>query len=34
MNKDGRYIGAIMPVHIRGNMCDMDRFLSIVKKYP
>ncbi len=32
--KDGRYIGAIMPVHILGNMCDMDRFLSIVKKYP
>ena len=32
--KDGRFIGAIMPVHILGNMCDMDRFLSIVKKYP
>ncbi len=32
--KDGRYIGAIMPVHILGNMCDMDRFLSIIKKYP
>jgi len=32
--KDGRYIGAIMPVHILGNMCDMDRFLSIVEKYP
>ena len=32
--KDGRYIGAIMPVHILGNMCDMDRFLSIVRKYP
>ncbi len=32
--KDGRRIGAIMPVHILGNMCDMDRFLSIVKKYP
>jgi aminotransferase in exopolysaccharide biosynthesis len=32
--KDGRYIGAIMPVHILGNMCDMDRFHSIVKKYP
>lgn len=32
--KDGRYIGAIMPVHILGNMCDMERFLSIVKKYP
>lgn len=31
---DGRRISAIMPVHILGNMCDMDRFLSIVKKYP
>ncbi|MBK6937108.1 MAG: LegC family aminotransferase [Chitinophagaceae bacterium] len=33
-SKDGRRIGAIMPVHILGNMCDMDRFLSVVKKYP
>jgi perosamine synthetase len=32
--EDGRRISAIMPVHILGNMCDMDRFLSIVKKYP
>jgi perosamine synthetase len=32
--QDGRRIGAIMPVHILGNMCDMDRFLAIVKKYP
>ena len=32
--QDGRRIGAIMPVHILGNICDMDRFLSIVKKYP
>jgi perosamine synthetase len=32
--KDGRRIGAIMPVHILGNICDMDRFLSIVGKYP
>ncbi|MET0636028.1 MAG: LegC family aminotransferase [Chitinophagaceae bacterium] len=32
--KDGRRIGAIMPVHILGNLCDLDRFLSIVKKYP
>ncbi len=32
--KDGRRIGAIMPVHILGNMCDMDRFLSILNKYP
>lgn len=32
--KDGRRIGAIMPVHILGNICDMDRFLSIVSNYP
>jgi len=32
--KNGRRIAAIMPVHILGNMCDMDRFLAIVKKYP
>jgi len=32
--KNGRRIGAIMPVHILGNMCDMDRFQSIVEKYP
>ncbi|HUR65297.1 MAG TPA: LegC family aminotransferase [Chitinophagaceae bacterium] len=33
-SKNGRRISAIMPVHILGNMCDMDRFSSIVKKYP
>lgn len=32
--KDGRRIAAIMPVHILGNMCDMDRFNSIIKNYP
>jgi aminotransferase in exopolysaccharide biosynthesis len=32
--QDGRRISAIMPVHILGNMCDMNRFLSIVEKYP
>lgn len=32
--KNCRKISAIMPVHILGNMCDMDRFLAIVKKYP
>jgi dTDP-4-amino-4,6-dideoxygalactose transaminase len=32
--QDGRRIGAIMPVHILGNIGDMDRFLSIIKKYP
>lgn len=32
--KDGRRIGAIMPVHILGNMGDMDRFTKIVSQYP
>jgi perosamine synthetase len=32
--EDGRRIAAIMPVHILGNMCDMDRFASIISKYP
>src|SRR5258705_1143603 len=32
--QDGRRISAIMPVHILGNMCNMDHFLSIVKNYP
>jgi perosamine synthetase len=32
--QDGRRIAAIMPVHILGNMCDMDRFESIISKYP
>src|SRR5688572_8211659 len=32
--KDGRRISAIMPVHILGNMGDMDRFQSIIEKYP
>jgi len=32
--QDGRRIAAIMPVHILGNMCDIDRFASIIKKYP
>lgn len=32
--EDGRRIGAIMPVHILGNMCNMDRFNAIVNKYP
>ncbi|MDB5222716.1 MAG: hypothetical protein JWN83_1383 [Chitinophagaceae bacterium] len=31
--KDGRKIKAIMPVHVLGNMCDMDRLLEISKKY-
>ena len=32
--RDSRRISAIMPVHILGNMADMDRFLSIINKYP
>jgi aminotransferase in exopolysaccharide biosynthesis len=31
--KDGKRIPAIMPVHVLGNMCDMDRLLSLAKKY-
>ncbi|HUS01933.1 MAG TPA: LegC family aminotransferase [Chitinophagaceae bacterium] len=31
--KDGRKIKAIMPVHVLGNMCDMDRLLDTAKKY-
>lgn len=31
--KNGRKIKAIMPVHVLGNMCDMDRLLDISKKY-
>lgn len=32
--KDRRCISAIMPVHILGNMGDMDRFSRIVARYP
>jgi aminotransferase in exopolysaccharide biosynthesis len=31
--KDGRKIKAIMPVHVLGNMCDMDTLMAIAKKY-
>ncbi|MEO5945099.1 MAG: LegC family aminotransferase [Ferruginibacter sp.] len=31
--KDGRRIPVIMPVHVLGNMCDMDRFLAISKTH-
>jgi len=31
--KDGRRIPVIMPVHVLGNMTDMDRLLSISKQY-
>ena len=32
-NKDKRRVSAIVPVHIQGNMCDMDRLISLSKKY-
>lgn len=31
--RDKRCISAIMPVHVLGNMCDMDRLMAIAKKY-
>ena len=31
--KDGRRIPVIMPVHVLGNMCDMDRLLSLAEKH-
>lgn len=31
--KDGKRIPAIMPVHVLGNMCDMDRLLQLAEKY-
>jgi len=31
--KDGRRIPVIMPVHVLGNICDMDRLLAIAKKH-
>ncbi|MEJ7626519.1 MAG: LegC family aminotransferase [Ferruginibacter sp.] len=31
--KDGRRIPVIMPVHVLGNMCDMDRLLAIAKAH-
>ena len=31
--KNGRSIKAIMPVHVLGNMCDMDRLLQLAEKY-
>ncbi|RYY49508.1 MAG: LegC family aminotransferase [Chitinophagaceae bacterium] len=31
--KDGRRIPVIMPVHVLGNICDMDRLLAISAKY-
>ncbi len=31
--KDGKRIPAIMPVHVLGNMCDMDRLLLLTNQY-
>jgi len=31
--KDGRRIPAIMPVHVLGNICDMDRLLELAKTH-
>lgn len=33
MRKDNRRIPAIMPVHVLGNMCDMERLQSIATQY-
>ena len=31
--KTGKRIPVIMPVHVLGNMCDMDRLMALAKKY-
>lgn len=31
--KNGRVIRCIMPVHVLGNMCDMDRLMAIAKQF-
>jgi aminotransferase in exopolysaccharide biosynthesis len=31
--KDGKRIPVIMPVHVLGNMCDMDRLLTLAKQH-
>jgi len=31
--KDGRRIPVIMPVHVLGNICDMDRLIQLAKEY-
>ncbi len=31
--KDGRRIPVIMPVHVLGNMCDMDKLMALAKQY-
>jgi perosamine synthetase len=34
LKKDGRRIPVIMPVHVQGNIFDVDRFQTIVSQYP
>jgi perosamine synthetase len=31
--KDGKVISVIMPVHVLGNMCDMDRLIALANKH-
>lgn len=33
VRQDGRRIGAIMPVHVLGNICDMERLMSLAIRY-
>jgi len=33
LKKDGRRIPVIMPVHVLGNMCDMDRLMNIARTH-
>ena len=33
LNEDGRIIKCVMPVHVLGNMCDMEHLKSIAKNY-
>ena len=33
LKKNGRKIKAIMPVHVLGNMCDMDKLVLLAEKY-
>jgi perosamine synthetase len=33
LKKDDRRIAAVMPVHVLGNMCDMERLMALAAKY-
>lgn len=33
LKKDGKRIPVIMPVHVLGNMCDMDRLMALAQKH-